>query len=184
MSDDNVSSIDHDILSDFKPKQSLLDLKKNPLLISILEGCDTLKQMMKEKKIPLESLSTAKGLLLMKTDKVRRSWNARDRLKLLSRFVVLRLCKAIEWFQPTEHIIKLHQGFERLLTPLLTSACLDVILVISNTVCAYSCTCITIMVCPEHYLDAVDWRASKPFTTTTQLKTPTVYVHGYLFKPL
>lgn len=71
MSDDKVSSIDHDILTDFKPKQSLLDLKKNPLLISILEGCDTLKQMMTEKKIPLESLSTAKGLLLMKTDKVR-----------------------------------------------------------------------------------------------------------------
>lgn len=70
MSDDNVSSIDHDILTDFKPKQSLLDLKKNPLLISILEGCDTLKQMMTENKIPPGSLSTAKGLLLMKTDKV------------------------------------------------------------------------------------------------------------------
>ncbi|MEW5315718.1 MAG: hypothetical protein WDW38_007126 [Sanguina aurantia] len=65
-----VYSIDHDILTDFKPKQSLLDLKKNPLLISILEGCDTLKQMMAENKIPMESLSTAKGLLLMKTDKI------------------------------------------------------------------------------------------------------------------
>jgi hypothetical protein len=49
-----------------------LDVHKNPLFISILDGVDTLKTMALNSDIPPVYLQNAKGLLIMKTDKVLR----------------------------------------------------------------------------------------------------------------
>jgi hypothetical protein len=54
------------------PPKSMLDVHKNPLLISILDGVDTLRTMASTGEIPTEYLQAAKGLLLMKTDKVKK----------------------------------------------------------------------------------------------------------------
>ncbi|KAG2489849.1 hypothetical protein HYH03_011652 [Edaphochlamys debaryana] len=47
-----------------------LDAKKNPLLISILDAVDTLKNMQASGKLPQDAISTSKGLLTMMTNKV------------------------------------------------------------------------------------------------------------------
>lgn len=48
-----------------------LDAKKNPLLISILDAVETLKQMTAQGKLPADAVTNAKGLLTMMTNKVR-----------------------------------------------------------------------------------------------------------------
>lgn len=53
------------------PPKNMLDVHKNPLLISILDGVETLRTMASKGEIPAEYLQSAKGLLIMKTDKVR-----------------------------------------------------------------------------------------------------------------
>mmetsp|Transcript_22561 Transcript_22561/g.57316 ORF Transcript_22561/g.57316 Transcript_22561/m.57316 type:complete len:259 (-) Transcript_22561:357-1133(-) len=52
------------------PPKSMLDVHKNPLLISILDGVDTLRTMASSGEIPVEYLQASKGLLIMKTDKI------------------------------------------------------------------------------------------------------------------
>lgn len=53
-----------------KPPKNILDVHKNPLLISILDAVDTLKAMEEKKQLPFAYIQNAKGLLTMKTDKV------------------------------------------------------------------------------------------------------------------
>lgn len=53
-----------------KAPKKMLDVHKNPLLISILDGVDTLKTMVDNGDIPAIYLQHAKGLLIMKTDKI------------------------------------------------------------------------------------------------------------------
>jgi hypothetical protein len=48
-----------------------LSLKRNPLVVSIIDGCETLKALSVKNKITPELLTNAKGLILMRTDKVR-----------------------------------------------------------------------------------------------------------------
>lgn len=48
-----------------------LSLKRNPLVVSILDGCETLKALVCKNKITAEQIAAAKGLILMRTDKVR-----------------------------------------------------------------------------------------------------------------
>lgn len=48
-----------------------LSLKRNPLVVSIIDGCETLKSLAVKNKITPELISGAKGLILMRTDKVR-----------------------------------------------------------------------------------------------------------------
>lgn len=48
-----------------------LSLNKNPLLVSIIDGCETLKALVDKSKITPEHISTCKGLILMRTDKVK-----------------------------------------------------------------------------------------------------------------
>ncbi len=50
----------------------MLDIHKNPLLVSILYGCEMLKEMAVKNTMGCEYLKHAHGLLLMKTDKARR----------------------------------------------------------------------------------------------------------------
>lgn len=45
-------------------------LKRNPLVVSIIDGCETLKALAVKNKITAEMISGAKGLILMRTDKV------------------------------------------------------------------------------------------------------------------
>lgn len=47
-----------------------LSLKRNPLVVSIIDGCDTLKALAVKSKITAEMISGAKGFILMRTDKV------------------------------------------------------------------------------------------------------------------
>jgi hypothetical protein len=47
-----------------------LSLKRNPLVVSIIDGCETLKALAVKNKITAELISNAKGLILMRTDKV------------------------------------------------------------------------------------------------------------------
>ncbi len=61
------------IITELGVKQAprkMLDVHKNPLLISILDGVDTLKAMHEKSVIPPLYLRESKGLLIMKTDKV------------------------------------------------------------------------------------------------------------------
>ncbi len=53
-----------------KPRVSALDTKRNPLLISILDAVDTLKNMEAQGKLPHDAITNAKGLLTMLTNKV------------------------------------------------------------------------------------------------------------------
>ena len=46
-----------------------LSLKKNPLLVSILDACNTLKLLIEKGSITPDIISQAKGLLIMRTDK-------------------------------------------------------------------------------------------------------------------
>jgi hypothetical protein len=50
-----------------------LSLKRNPLVVSIMDGCDTLKALASKDKVSPALLSSCKGLILMRTDKVRRA---------------------------------------------------------------------------------------------------------------
>lgn len=53
-----------------KGRPQLLDYKKNPLLISILDAVDTLRALQGRSELPTGVLSNAKGLLTMYTTKV------------------------------------------------------------------------------------------------------------------
>ena len=53
-----------------------LSLKKNPLLVSIVDGCETLKGLAQKNQLTAELVSGAKAMILMRTDKVR---SARER---------------------------------------------------------------------------------------------------------
>ncbi|GFR42176.1 hypothetical protein Agub_g2916 [Astrephomene gubernaculifera] len=53
-----------------KQRVNHLDAKKNPLLISILDAVDTLKNMEAQGKLPHDAITNAKGLLTMMTNKV------------------------------------------------------------------------------------------------------------------
>lgn len=48
----------------------MLDAKKNPLLISILDAVDTLKNMEAQNKLPVDAIKNCRGLLTMLTNKV------------------------------------------------------------------------------------------------------------------
>jgi hypothetical protein len=47
-----------------------LSLQKNPLLVSIIDGCETLKALVAKTKITAEHIASAKGLILMSANKV------------------------------------------------------------------------------------------------------------------
>jgi len=51
-----------------------LSLKRNPLVVSIIDGCETLKSLISKSKITPDLIAAAKGLILMRTDKVCSSW--------------------------------------------------------------------------------------------------------------
>lgn len=51
-------------------QQGGLSLKKNPLLVSIIDGCETLKALVAKNQITPDVIASAKGLILMRTDKV------------------------------------------------------------------------------------------------------------------
>ena len=54
-----------------KARVNALDAKRNPLLISILDAVETLKQMTTQGKLPPDAIAQAQGLLTMNTSKVR-----------------------------------------------------------------------------------------------------------------
>jgi hypothetical protein len=58
-----------------------LSLKRNPMVVSIIDGCETLKALAVKNKISSEMMSSAKGLILMRTDKVRQPQQAPGHLK-------------------------------------------------------------------------------------------------------
>jgi hypothetical protein len=51
-------------------QQQGLSLQKNPLFVSIVDGCETLKALVEKGKITPEIIAGCKGLILMRTDKV------------------------------------------------------------------------------------------------------------------
>ena len=51
-------------------KRQMLDIHKNPLLVSILYSCELLKALDAKNELPLKHLKHAKGLMLFKADKV------------------------------------------------------------------------------------------------------------------
>lgn len=51
-------------------EKGALSLQKNPLLVSIVDGCETLKALIAKNKITPEHIASCKGLILMRTDKV------------------------------------------------------------------------------------------------------------------
>ena len=51
--------------------QGGLSLRKNPLLVTILDGCETLKALVAKNQVTAELVAGAKGIILMRTDKVR-----------------------------------------------------------------------------------------------------------------
>lgn len=68
-----MANAEQEILTEIgalKQPRPMLDVHKNPLLISILDGVDTLKTMQETNTVPYAYLQNAKGLLIMKTDKV------------------------------------------------------------------------------------------------------------------
>lgn len=54
------------------PLQGGLSLKKNPLLVSIIDGCETLKALVEKQQLKGEDVAAAKALIVMRTDKVGR----------------------------------------------------------------------------------------------------------------
>lgn len=56
-----------------------LSLKKNPLLVSIIDGCETLKALNAKKQITGELVAAAKAIILMRTDKVSQSFMSASR---------------------------------------------------------------------------------------------------------
>lgn len=95
------TNVEYEINQEYsnKPNARALDIKKNPLLHSILTSVETLKLMNTQGKLPPEAITLSKGLLFMKTDKAStgRAWRwrwARDggatggyRARLLARGV-------------------------------------------------------------------------------------------------
>lgn len=61
---------EHSIFCDLDSKRPMLDIHKNPLLVSILTGCEILKAMNAKDMLPQDIMTYAKGFLIMKTDKV------------------------------------------------------------------------------------------------------------------
>jgi len=53
--------------------QGGLSLKKNPLLVSIIDGCETLKALIEKQQLKPEDIASAKALIILRTDKVRRA---------------------------------------------------------------------------------------------------------------
>lgn len=53
-----------------------LSLKRNPMVVSIIDGCETLKALAVKNRISSEMISSANGLILMRTDKVRQALQA------------------------------------------------------------------------------------------------------------
>eukprot|EP00878_Enallax_costatus_P042921 GHUV01050437.1.p1 GENE.GHUV01050437.1~~GHUV01050437.1.p1 ORF type:complete len:147 (+),score=23.90 GHUV01050437.1:387-827(+) len=51
-------------------EQGGLSLQKNPLLVSIIDGCETLKALLSKNKITPEHIASCRGLILMRTDKI------------------------------------------------------------------------------------------------------------------
>lgn len=51
-------------------KRQMLDIHKNPLLVSILYSCELLKALDAKNELPLKHLKHAKGLMFFKADKV------------------------------------------------------------------------------------------------------------------
>jgi hypothetical protein len=47
-----------------------LSLQKNPLLVSIIDGCETLKALVAKTKVTSDHIASAKGLILMSANKV------------------------------------------------------------------------------------------------------------------
>eukprot|EP00798_Chlamydomonas_sp_ICE-L_P010209 gene10209-8126_t len=63
-------SDEHSIFAELDNKRPMLDIHKNPLLVSILQGCEILREMTDKNMLPPEIMEQAKGFLIMKTDKV------------------------------------------------------------------------------------------------------------------
>ncbi|WIA23358.1 hypothetical protein OEZ85_000121 [Tetradesmus obliquus] len=51
-------------------QQGDLSLQKNPLLVSIIDGCETLKALVAKTKITADHIASAKGLILMSANKI------------------------------------------------------------------------------------------------------------------
>lgn len=47
-----------------------LSLRKNPLLVSIIDGCETLKALSTKKQLTPDLVQAAKAIILLRTDKV------------------------------------------------------------------------------------------------------------------
>ena len=50
--------------------QGGLSLKKNPLLVSVIDGCETLKALIEKQQLKPEDVAGAKAIIMMRTDKV------------------------------------------------------------------------------------------------------------------
>ncbi|KAI8469059.1 MAG: hypothetical protein J3K34DRAFT_290086 [Monoraphidium minutum] len=50
--------------------QGGLSLKKNPLLVSIIDGCETLKALVEKQQLKAEDIAPARALIVMRTDKI------------------------------------------------------------------------------------------------------------------
>jgi hypothetical protein len=51
-------------------EQGGLSLRKNPLLVSIIDGCETLKALVEKQQLKPEDVAGAKALIMLRTDKV------------------------------------------------------------------------------------------------------------------
>jgi hypothetical protein len=51
-------------------EQGGLSLRKNPLLVSIVDGCETLKALVEKQQLKPEDVAGAKALITLRTDKV------------------------------------------------------------------------------------------------------------------
>jgi hypothetical protein len=48
-----------------------LSLRKNPLLVSIIDGCETLKALVEKQQLKPEDIAGARALIMLRTDKAR-----------------------------------------------------------------------------------------------------------------
>jgi topoisomerase IA-like protein len=46
-----------------------LSLRKNPLLVSIIDGCETLKALVEKQQLKPEDIAGARALIMLRTDK-------------------------------------------------------------------------------------------------------------------
>ncbi|GBF99172.1 hypothetical protein Rsub_11617 [Raphidocelis subcapitata] len=51
-------------------EQGGLSLRKNPLLVSIIDGCETLKALVEKQQLKPEDVAGAKALIMLRTDKI------------------------------------------------------------------------------------------------------------------